>query len=106
MPDPVDLDVAPSPRLTPAVESTAYFVVAEALTNIAKHSRANECRIHLHRHESSLFITVTDDGVGGASLAKGHGLAGLDDRVRAAGGILTVESFEGAGTQLTAALPV
>jgi signal transduction histidine kinase len=53
-----------------------------------------------------LFITVTDDGVGGASLAKGHGLAGLDDRVRAAGGILTVESFEGAGTQLTAALPV
>jgi len=105
-PIPVDLDVPPSPRLTPAVESTAYFVVAEALTNIAKHSHANECRIHLHRHEGSLFITVVDDGVGGASLAKGHGLAGLDDRVRAAGGLLTVESPDGAGTKLTAALPV
>jgi signal transduction histidine kinase len=105
-PIPVDLDVAPSPRLDPAVESTAYFVVAEALTNIAKHSHANECRIHLHRHQGSLFITVADDGVGGASLAKGHGLAGLDDRVRAAGGILTVESYEGAGTKLQAALPI
>lgn len=105
-PIPVDLDVPPSPRLTPAVESTAYFVVAEALTNIAKHSHAGECRIHLHRHEGSLFVTVADDGVGGASLAKGHGLAGLDDRVRAAGGLLTVESPEGAGTKLTAALPV
>jgi len=105
-PIPVDLDVSPSPRLTPAVESTAYFVVAEALTNIAKHSHANECRIHLHRHEGSLFITVADDGVGGASLAKGHGLAGLDDRVRASGGILTVESTEGTGTTLTAALPL
>ena len=88
------------------MESTAYFVVAEALTNIAKHSRATECRIHLHRHEGSLFVTVTDDGVGGASLAKGHGLAGLEDRVRAAGGLLTVDSPEGAGTKVTAALPV
>jgi signal transduction histidine kinase len=103
---PVDLDVAESLRLDPGVESTAYFVVAEALTNVAKHSRATTCQIHLHRHESSLFVTVIDDGVGGASLAKGHGLAGLDDRIRAVGGLLTVESFEGAGTKLTAALPV
>ena len=103
---PVDLDIPETPSLDPAVESTAYFVVAEALTNIAKHSHANECQVQLQRHESSLFVTVIDDGVGGASLAKGHGLAGLHDRVRAAGGVLTIDSPNGAGTKLTVALPV
>jgi signal transduction histidine kinase len=103
---PVDLDTPPMNRLDPGVESTAYFVVAEALTNVAKHSRATEVQVSLRRYESSLMVTVADDGVGGASLAKGHGLAGLSDRVQAAGGILTVDSPEGAGTTLTAALPV
>jgi signal transduction histidine kinase len=103
---PVDLDVPETARLAPTIESTAYFAVAEALTNIAKHSQANECQIQLHRHEGSLFITVIDDGVGGASLAKGHGLAGLRDRVQAAGGLLTIDSPDGAGTKLTVALPV
>jgi signal transduction histidine kinase len=103
---PVDLDAPPMTRLDPAVESTAYFVVAEALTNVAKHSHAGEAQVSLRRYETSLMVTVTDDGVGGASLAKGHGLAGLADRVQAAGGVLTVESPEGAGTTLTAALPV
>jgi signal transduction histidine kinase len=103
---PVDLDAPPMSRLDPAVESTAYFVVAEALTNVAKHSRANEVQVSLRRYDGSLMVTVADDGVGGASLAKGHGLAGLADRVQAAGGVLTVESVEGAGTRLTAALPV
>jgi signal transduction histidine kinase len=103
---PVDLDAPLTVRLDPGVESTAYFVVAEALTNVAKHSKASEVQVSLHRYEHSLMITVADDGVGGASLAKGHGLAGLSDRVQAAGGILTVESPEGVGTTLTAALPV
>jgi signal transduction histidine kinase len=103
---PVDLDAPPLDRLDPAVESTAYFVVAEALTNVAKHSQANECQIQVRRHEHSLFVTVADDGVGGASLAKGHGLAGLSDRVQAAGGLLTVDSPAAGGTTLTAALPV
>jgi signal transduction histidine kinase len=103
---PVDLDTPPMVRLDPGVESTAYFVVAEALTNVAKHSRATEVQVSLRRYESSLMVTVADDGVGGASLAKGHGLAGLSDRVQAAGGILTVVSPEGVGTTLTAALPV
>jgi signal transduction histidine kinase len=103
---PVDLDTPPMNRLDPGVESTAYFVVAEALTNVAKHSRATEVQVSLRRYESSLMVTVADDGVGGASLAKGHGLAGLSDRVQAAGGILTVDSPEGVGTTLTAALPV
>jgi signal transduction histidine kinase len=103
---PVDLDAPPMNRLDPAIESTAYFVVAEALTNVAKHSKANEVQVSLRRYDRSLMVTVADDGVGGASLAKGHGLAGLADRVQAAGGVLTVESPDGAGTTLTAALPV
>jgi signal transduction histidine kinase len=103
---PVDLDTPPMNRLDPGVESTAYFVVAEALTNVAKHSRASEVQVSLRRYATSLMITVADDGVGGASLAKGHGLAGLSDRVQAAGGILTVDSPEGVGTILTAALPI
>jgi len=103
---PVDLDAPPIERLDPAVESTAYFVVAEALTNVAKHSRASEVQVSVQRIATGLLVTVSDDGVGGASLAKGHGLAGLDDRVRAAGGVLAVDSPAGEGTRLTAALPL
>ena len=103
---PVDLDAPVSERLEPVLESTAYFVVAEALTNVAKHSHANEVQVTVERLAAGLMITVADDGVGGASLAKGHGLAGLDDRVRAAGGVLHVESPSSGGTRLTAALPI
>jgi signal transduction histidine kinase len=103
---PVDLDAPHFERLDPAVESTAYFVVAEALTNVAKHSKASEVQVSVQRIATGLMVTVADDGVGGASLAKGHGLAGLDDRVRAAGGVLAVDSPEGEGTRLTAALPL
>ncbi|WP_433300123.1 sensor histidine kinase [Actinoplanes sp. CA-030573] len=103
---PVDLDAPQFERLDPAVESTAYFVVAEALTNVAKHSYASEVRVSVQRIATGLLVTVSDDGNGGASLAKGHGLAGLDDRVRAAGGVLSVESPVGQGTVLTAALPL
>ncbi|WP_229076175.1 sensor histidine kinase [Actinoplanes sp. DH11] len=103
---PVDLDAPPIDRLDPSIESTAYFVVAEALTNVAKHSHASEVQVSVERIATGLLVTVADDGVGGASLAKGHGLAGLDDRVRAAGGVLAVESPEGEGTRLTAALPL
>ncbi|WP_328464651.1 sensor histidine kinase [Actinoplanes sp. NBC_00393] len=103
---PVDLDAPPIERLDPSVESTAYFVVAEALTNVAKHSHASEVQVSVQRIATGLLVTVADDGIGGASLAKGHGLAGLDDRVRAAGGVMAVESPEGEGTRLTAALPI
>ena len=103
---PVDLDAPAMDRLDPAVESTAYFVVAEALTNVAKHSMAGEVQVSVQRIATGLLVTVSDDGVGGASLAKGHGLAGLDDRVRAAGGVLAVDSPAGRGTRLTAALPL
>jgi len=81
-------------------------VVAEALTNVAKHSRATEVHVSVQRLATGLLVSISDDGVGGASLAKGHGLAGLDDRVRAAGGVLSLESPEGRGTTITAALPL
>lgn len=103
---PVDLDAPLIERLDPAVESTAYFVVAESLTNVAKHSQAAEVHVSVQRLATGLLVSVADDGVGGASLAKGHGLAGLDDRVRAAGGVLSLESVEGQGTTITAALPL
>ncbi|WP_305785805.1 sensor histidine kinase [Symbioplanes lichenis] len=103
---PVDLDAPVAERLDPAVESTAYFVVAEALTNVAKHSHAAEVQVTVRREVTGLMITVADDGVGGASAAKGHGLAGLGDRVEAAGGVLSVTSPAGGGTTLTVALPL
>ncbi|MET0426380.1 MAG: sensor domain-containing protein, partial [Actinoplanes sp.] len=103
---PVELDAPLVGRLEPAVESAAYFVVAESLTNVAKHSNASEVQVSVERIATGLMISVYDDGIGGASLAKGHGLAGLDDRVRAAGGVLAVDSPAGGGTRLTAALPI
>jgi signal transduction histidine kinase len=102
---PVDLDAPELGRLDPSAESTAYFVLAEALTNVAKHSMAAECHIVLRRDDGHLEVSVTDDGVGGAALAKGHGLAGLADRVHAAGGALTVISPPGGPTTIMAKLP-
>lgn len=103
---PVELDTPPLPRLEASVESTAYFVVAESLTNVAKHSQATEAQVSVRLSESGLMVTVADDGVGGASPAKGHGLSGLSDRVRAAGGVLAIDSSPGTGTTLRAALPL
>jgi signal transduction histidine kinase len=88
-----------------AAETAAYFVIAEALTNVAKHSQAHRCVIGLRHNEGTLRTWVTDDGVGGAALAKGHGLRGLDDRLRAAGGRLQVTSPSGGPTTITAELP-
>jgi signal transduction histidine kinase len=103
---PVDLDAPAFARLEPSVETTAYFVVAEALTNVAKHSQALEVLVSVRRVDTGLMITVADNGVGGASLDKGHGLAGLADRVEAAGGVLSLASPDGAGTVVTVALPL
>jgi signal transduction histidine kinase len=103
---PVELDAPPlDRRLDAAVETAAYFVVAEALTNVAKHSRARRCVVGLRHGEETLRAWVTDDGMGGAALGKGHGLQGLDDRVHAAGGRLLVTSPGGGPTTITAELP-
>jgi signal transduction histidine kinase len=103
---PVELDADPlDRRLDAAVETAAYFTIAEALTNVAKHSHARQCAIGLRHGEGTLRAWVTDDGVGGAALDKGHGLRGLDDRLRAAGGRLLVTSPGGGPTTITAELP-
>jgi signal transduction histidine kinase len=103
---PVDLDVDdPSERPSAAVETAAYFVVAEAMTNVAKHSQASRAAVGLRHGNGTLRVWVSDDGVGGAALGKGHGLRGLDDRVRALGGELRVASPAGGPTRVTAELP-
>jgi signal transduction histidine kinase len=103
---PAELDAGPlDRRLDAAVETAAYFVIAEALTNVAKHSHARRCTIGLRHGEGTLRVWVTDDGVGGAALGKGHGLRGLDGRLHAAGGRLRVTSPGGGPTMITAELP-
>jgi signal transduction histidine kinase len=103
---PVELDIpADLGRLHPLAEQTAYFAIAEALTNVAKHSNATAGAVSVTAVGSRLEVTVTDNGTGGAHLAKGHGLAGLADRVHAAGGELWVSSPEGGPTKIRAELP-
>jgi signal transduction histidine kinase len=102
---PAGLDAEVTGPLDAAVETAAYFVVAEALTNVAKHSGAGRCTIGMRDGEGLLRVWVTDDGVGGAALAKGHGLQGLADRVLAVGGRLAVSSPDGGPTTITAELP-
>jgi signal transduction histidine kinase len=92
-------------RLAPAVASTAYFVVCEALTNIVKHADATRAEVTVRRSGDELHVAIADDGLGGATTPAGGGLAGLADRVAALGGRLRVDSPAGAGTQLTVELP-
>jgi signal transduction histidine kinase len=105
-PVPVELAVdLPEQRLAPVVENTAYFVVSEALANVAKHSDASVCRVDVARTDGVLRVVVEDDGSGGAVAAPGHGLAGLADRLRAVDGTLAVDSPRGGPTRLTAEVP-
>ncbi|ETK36683.1 sensor histidine kinase [Microbispora sp. ATCC PTA-5024] len=102
---PVELDVQTAERYPALIENTVYFVTAEALTNVAKHSRATSCWVTLTRIGDSLLLTIGDDGVGGAHVAKGHGLSGLADRLRAVEGELAVSSPSGGPTMITAEVP-
>jgi len=104
-PIPVDVAGAVDARLPAPVEAAAYYVVAEALTNVAKYAQASEARIDLRRDDGRLVVEVADDGVGGADASRGSGLRGLADRVEALGGRLEVSSPEGGGTTLRATLP-
>jgi signal transduction histidine kinase len=92
-------------QLSDAAKNAAYFVVAEALANVEKHSRARQASVELRRVGALAVINITDDGVGGASVAKGHGLSGLADRLAGVDGTLTVSSPVGGPTQLTATIP-
>ncbi|MFI6511820.1 sensor histidine kinase [Streptosporangium sp. NPDC050855] len=102
---PVELDLQITERFPAAVENTVYFVVAESLTNVAKHSRATICTVSLSRTGDFLMLTIGDDGVGGAHVAKGHGLSGLGDRLRAVDGELAVDSPVGGPTVIVAEVP-
>jgi len=95
----------PSSRFPAPTEAAAYFVIAEALTNVVKHARATCARVAISEAAGRLTVEVTDDGAGGARLTDGTGLRGLADRVAAAGGVLRVESPPLGGTRLVAEIP-
>ena len=105
-PVPVDVSGAPEERIAPAVEAAAYYITAEALTNVAKYARAEHATVVLSLAGGRLRVCVSDDGVGGADPAVGTGLRGLHDRVDALDGTLEIESPPGCGTTLTAELPL
>jgi signal transduction histidine kinase len=103
---PVSLDNRCTGRLPERVEVTAYFVVAEALTNVAKYAQASRVVVRLESRDGMVRVEVDDDGNGGADPGSGSGLSGLQDRVAAIGGQLWVESPPGEGTQVWAEIPV
>jgi signal transduction histidine kinase len=103
---PVELLATPQERLPEAVEATAYYIVAESLTNVAKYANATAATVRVECASGRVRVEVRDDGVGGADMALGSGLRGLADRAEALHGTLRVESAAGRGTVVTAELPV
>jgi signal transduction histidine kinase len=104
-PVPVRLDVDVRERPSPTVEAMAYFVVSEALTNIARHSGATRAAVHVERDGDRLLVSVSDDGRGGATEEPGGGLAGLRDRVAAVDGTFRLQSSPTGGTTVTVEVP-
>jgi signal transduction histidine kinase len=103
---PVQLNLGVDDRRLPdSVEVAAYYVVAEALTNSAKHARASEVNVSAHADGANLRLSIRDDGIGGADLTKGSGLIGLNDRIEALGGRVHISSVAGSGTSLVATIP-
>lgn len=103
-PVPVDVEV-PAERVPASVEAAAYFVACEALTNAVKHASPSRVALRAVRENGELLLTVSDDGVGGATVRRGSGLAGLRDRVAAHGGTLEIVSPLGEGTRVEVAIP-
>lgn len=103
---PIPVVVAvPDRRFAQSIETAAYYVVTEALTNAARYAAASEVRIDGRVVDGRLVVSVTDDGRGGADPERGTGLRGLADRVEAAGGRLEVETRLGEGTRVRATFP-
>jgi signal transduction histidine kinase len=101
----VHVDI-PDQRYPASVEAAAYFIAAEALTNVAKYAHASSAHVTAIPSDACLLLTVEDDGVGGATPSAGSGLSGLRDRASALDGTLTVDSPRGAGTRIRAELPL
>ena len=104
MPVPVEADI-PDERLPEAVEAAAYYLIAEALTNVTKYAHATTVRVQVATSDASVVVEVSDDGIGGTDPAAGSGLRGLADRVEALGGSLEMVSPAGSGTSLRAEIP-
>ncbi len=105
-PIPVDLEMQVKGRLPEHVEVSAYYVIAEALTNATKHARASAVSVTVEAADAVLRLAVRDDGAGGADFARGTGLVGLKDRAEALGGRLVLDSPRGEGTSLRVELPL
>ena len=104
-PVPVELASLPGERLPEAVELAAYYVVSEALTNVAKYADASHATVGIERDNGRLVVKVADDGVGGADPEEGTGLRGLEDRLAVIEGRLEIDSERGQGTTITARIP-
>ncbi len=104
-PVPVTVEAHGAERLPGPVESAAYFVVSEALANVAKYAQATEAAVTVERSNGHITIEVSDDGVGGANAGRGSGLRGLEDRLAALDGRLWLHSPAGEGTRLRAQIP-
>jgi signal transduction histidine kinase len=104
-PVPVTVDIDLPGRLPDSVESNAYFIIAEALTNVARHSAASRVSVRARRDDERLYIDIEDDGQGGADATRGTGLAGIADRAEALDGTLTIDSRLGEGTRIHVELP-
>jgi signal transduction histidine kinase len=102
---PVELVLGVDRRLPDSIEVAAYYVVAEALTNAAKHARASEVKVCVDTEGPNLHLSIRDDGIGGADAAKGTGLTGLIDRVEALGGTMKISTHTGSGTSLHVNIP-
>jgi signal transduction histidine kinase len=103
---PVSVDVdASAERVAASVEAAAYFVACEAITNAVKHASSSKVAVRTYRDNGTLRVSVSDDGVGGAVVRRGSGLAGLRDRVAAHGGTLELVSPRGGGTRIEVAIP-
>ena len=105
-PVPVELDVQGDRRMSEQAEVAAYYVVSEALTNVAKHAEASVISVSLVFDDSVLHLTIADDVVGGADPRTGSGLVGLSDRIEALGGTFEVVSPAGVGTTLEMTIPI
>jgi signal transduction histidine kinase/ketosteroid isomerase-like protein len=103
---PVDLDVTTNARFPEPIEIAAYYVASEALANAMKHAHASHIGVSLATRNGSVLLSIRDNGVGGANPARGSGLIGLTDRIEALGGTIHLDSPVGAGTHITADLPL
>jgi signal transduction histidine kinase len=105
-PVPVEITELPEQRLASPVEAAAYYVVAEAITNVTKYARASHVTVSVRRSRECATVTVSDDGVGGADAAHGSGLRGLADRIEALEGQFYLDSPPEHGTRISAEIPV